>query len=399
MNNKLRTIIFVLGLFLALVVYLDYSKPKPVDWRVSFELKDQIPFGLYVFDQEFEKRSPKTEVNKINTTLYEFLEPHSNFESEDLEYEIDGTIISISDDYNLDDSSTKALLHFVAVGNTAFLSCKSFSEKLRDTLHFNEQPTFNVSDSCKYWVANKKLGQQKFGLNAASNASSFTKIDSATTAVLGYQGNDAKKDVNFVKIKYEKGFFYLHTQPFAFVNYNLLAKNNFEYAEKIISYLPKAPVFWLVKSQNGEVISSSPLRFIMKQPALKWAWFIFIFGMATFLVFNAKRKQRVVPITTPLSNTTVEFAKTIGNLYLQEGDHQTIINKKIIYFLEKTRADYLLDTSILNEKFIERYHNKSGKNLDDIANAVRLIKFHQKQVHQSIADDLIDLNKAIEKIT
>ena len=53
------------------------------------------------------------------------------------------------------------------------------------------------------------------------------------------------------------------------------------------------------------------------------------------MIFNAKRRQRVVPIINPLPNTTLDFTKTIGNLYYQEGNHQNIVDKKIIYFLEK----------------------------------------------------------------
>ena len=116
------------------------------------------------------------------------------------------------------------------------------------------------------------------------------------------------------------------------------------------------------------------------------------------MIFNAKRKQRVVPIIQPLQNTTVDFAKTIGNLYYQEGNHQNIIDKKIIYFLEKIRHDYLIETTTLDENFITKFHLKSGKNIDDIKNVVQLINYQRTTYHQSIEDDLIELNNAIEKI-
>ena len=119
-------------------------------------------------------------------------------------------------------------------------------------------------------------------------------------------------------------------QPASFTNYYLLNNKEFIYAEKVLSYLPKGNLFCLSKSQNGEQISESPMRYIFSQPSLKWAWLVFIFGMLFFMLFNAKRKQRIVPIIAPLQNTTVDFTKTIGNLYYQEGEHQNIINKKII---------------------------------------------------------------------
>lgn len=140
------------------------------------------------------------------------------------------------------------------------------------------------------------------------------------------------------------------------------------------------------------------MRYILSQPALKWAWYIFLIGMLIFLFFNAKRKQRVVPILKPLANTTIDFTKTIGNLYYQEGDHNNIIDKKIIYFLEKIRNEYLIDTAKLDDHFIQKLHHKSGKKLEDIQNVVSLINAYRKNNYLSIEDDLLKINNAIEKV-
>jgi hypothetical protein len=190
----------------------------------------------------------------------------------------------------------------------------------------------------------------------------------------------------------------LHTQPAAFTNYHILKENHSEYLEKIVSYIPKGKIFWAIDKINGESVSSSPMRFILSNPALKWAWYLFLIGMVFFMIFNAKRKQRIVPIVKPLQNTTVDFTKTIGNLYYQEGDHQNIINKKIIYFLERVRNEFLIETNTLDENFIKKLHLKTGKNIEDIENVVRLINYQRRSYHQSIEDDLIEINNAIEKI-
>ena len=71
------------------------------------------------------------------------------------------------------------------------------------------------------------------------------------------------------------------------------------------------------------------------------------------MIFNAKRKQRIVKVVKPLENTTVAFTKTIGNLYYETKDHNNLIDKKITYFLEYIRRVYYLDTQMLNEKFIK----------------------------------------------
>ena len=57
-----------------------------------------------------------------------------------------------------------------------------------------------------------------------------------------------------------------------------------------------------------------------------------------------------------------------------------------------------MDTTILNDDFIKKLHQKSGKSLVDIQNVVFLINAFRKSPHTSIESDLIEINKAIEKI-
>ena len=79
-----------------------------------------------------------------------------------------------------------------------------------------------------------------------------------------------------------------------------------------------------------------------------------ILGGLILLSFNAKRKQRIVPVEEPLRNTSLDFVKSIGNLYLQEGDFHDMMAKKAQYFLNKVRMDLLIDTQNLDEEFTKK---------------------------------------------
>ena len=386
-------------LLLGGIIYLDYIKPKPIDWSETYNLKDKIPFGLYVFDHESEKLLPKNSIKKIDKTIYEFLEPQYDYDSLVENYECEGTLFYINNNFDLDNESTQEMLYFVSKGNSAFLSCKNFNSKLEDSLHIFCSQEFQVTEKNDVWLTNKAFGNLKTNLDLGASATFFTKIDTATTTVLGYQNNKLQKVANFIKVPYYDGFFYLHTQPASFTNYHLLKNNNYLYSQNVLSYLPKDNLYWIANKQDGKAVSNSPLRFVMSQPALKWGWYLIIFGLLFFIIFNVKRKQRIIPIVNPLVNSTVDFTKTIGNLYYQEGNHQNIIDKKIIYFLEKIRSDYAIDTTILDDKFALKYHLKSGKDLADIQNVVRLLNYHRRQLHESVENDLVQLNNAIEKIT
>ena len=396
MNNTIKIYIVFFILFLAGIIYIDAVKPKPVNWFPSYDLTKKDPFGLYVLDKESSDLFTENKIQKVIKTLYEFF--NSENALVDVEYDYRGSIFLVSEKYNLDSKSNKELFYFVGDGNTAFISCKNFPEMLMDSLNFSIDSRLQLSDTVNVWMANKNLGSEKYNLNIGAGNIYFSEIDTLTTTVLGYQGKDNKKEINFIKVPYREGYFYLHTQPASFTNYHLLKDNHFEYTEKILSYIPEGNLFWLVKDQNGEIASDSPLRYVLSQPALKWAWLLFLSGMLLFIIFNAKRKQRIVPILKPLTNTTVDFTKTIGNLYYQEGDHQNIINKKIIYFFEKIRNEYLIDTTVLDENFEKKLQLKTGKNIQDIKELVWLIKRINGPYYLCVEEDLIEINNAIEKI-
>lgn len=397
MGKTLKIYIVLLVLLLVAIVVIDNNRPKPIDWTPTFSLKDKIPYGMYVFDNEIGSLLKGQKIRKFNTTPYQYFDSKFDYDTLVNDYRIKGTFLSISKISNLDAASITEICSFVDHGNNAFISSEMMPNALLDSLHLKMDSEYHYSDSIYNWVANKKLGDQKYKITEGVNNNYFSKIDTLNTTILGYQNGDSTR-VNFIKVNYKTGVFYLHTQPVVFTNFHLLKGNQHEYAEKVLSYIPKGKIFWCINDQTGEVISDSPMRYILSQPALKWAWYIFLIGMLIFILFNAKRKQRIVPTIKPLANTTVDFTKTIGNLYYQEGDHNNIIDKKIIYFLEKIRNEYLIETHRLDDDFIKKLHNKSGKDLDDIKNIVSLINAYRKNNYLSIEDDLLQINNAIEKV-
>ena len=158
-------------------------------------------------------------------------------------------------------------------------------------------------------------------------------------------------------------------------------------------------MIWFVKDQTrntGRPVNESALSVIFRYPALRMTWLLFIYGMLLYLVFNARRHQRVVPVVKPLKNTTVEFVQTIGNLYFQEGSTPNILGKKIIYFLDRIRHTYYLDTSRLDDSFALKLQNKSGKDKVLINAILSDIRDFQK-LKTAIPGDLIRLNNLIEE--
>lgn len=393
--KKSSTIYIVLLVVILLFIIVSAALgPKSIDWTPTYATKDKTPLGLYIFDKEASKIFKGDTIEKLSTTPYEFFEDLYDYEKKT--YTVKGSFINIDNENRIDNESAKELLYFADHGNTIFLSMKSFPQVILDSLNIKMDAVTNFKDSIYLSLSEKKPAKSYLFKNGTGETY-FDSIDTEHIKVLGYQGSGKEKHTDFIEVPYGYGRFLLHTQPAAFSNYHLLKDDHYKYAEGVLSYIPKGKVLWHYKKFERGHESDSVFRYILSQQALRWGMWVAIIAFLVFIFFNARRRQRIVPEIAPLKNTTVDFAKTIGNLYFQEGDHHTIIEKKIIYFLEHVRNVYLIDTYSLDKDFVEKLHLKTGKPIEDIEKAVSLIKKHRHEFRSTEAD-VLAINKAIENL-
>jgi len=399
-----KTKIFI-GILIVLVIGLMFNqsnKPKKIDWSPSFNKNYKKPWGAYVLYKELKYTLATNTVISINKTPYEQL----RF---DYDYNKNSNYIFINNRLTIDRESTNELLSYVSYGNNVFLIGQAFPTALRDTLNFktkikllnnysvatNGDETSN--DEIALYLSNKTLNTKKYFYEKGIAQCYFTTLDSLSTTVLGYNNLDGEEQVNFVKIQYGEGFFYLNTQPYAFTNYHLLKENHADYVASILSYIPKGTnVYWDANTKADKETINSPLRFIFSNPALAWAWRLAILGLIVFVIFMAKRRQRIIAIIKPLENTTIAFAKTIGELYYEEGEPKDILFKKINYFLAFIREKYLIDTENIDDNLITKIYLKSGAPEDDVRKLIYHIIYINKK-HINTENDIVVLNKLIEK--
>ncbi|MGV3460993.1 MAG: DUF4350 domain-containing protein [Flavobacterium sp.] len=390
MNRILVICGTLLVCLLALVFYMDAQKPRPVNWQATYGLHHKNPLGLYVFRQEAANIFKGEPITEIDVTPYEFFEPKYSYK--DSTYNARGTFMYVDENIQLDRESVQELLYFADHGNTIFLSGKYFPEMLLDTLGIETTETFSLKDSVTVFSAQR---EKKFLLTKGSGVTGFEQADSLYTALAYQTANNVKKP-NFITVQHGYGQFLLHTQPAAFSNYYLLKDDYSSYAGSILSYIPKGTVYWYSRADEKR-ISGSPLRFIMSQPALKSAFWIALLGLLVFILFNAKRRQRIVPEIPPVRNSTIDFTKTIGNLYYNSGDHHTTIDRMLVYFFERVRNDLKIDTTVLDEAFVEKLSQKSGKPIHYVRQLVTAINIYRVRT-QSNEEDVIEISKAIENI-
>ena len=397
--GKIKIYIFLFVLLLGLLFAIEATKPKPIDWSPSFNRNHKKPWGTYILFRELKNIFKNSDVETVNQTPYERLK-YKFYNKPNDTSNLKKAYFFINDYVNIDKESVNKLLPFVKNGNMVFISATGINSYLKDTLHFKTKYKYfyEINDSVKkeMYLTNKKLQQEKFFFNKGFKGIYLDSLDAKTSTILGYNFFKDKQYTNFARIKYGKGYFYIHMQPYAFTNYHLLKDNHHLYASNVLSYIDTDKILWDANFKSGTDISRSSLRFILSHPPLKWAWRLAWLGIIVFIFFRAKRKQRIVPIINKPENTSIAFAKTIGNMYFNEGKPKDIIDKKITFFLETIRTRYLMDTQKLNAEFIKRLHHKTGVDKEEIERLIFLIVDLQKEENPR-EQKLIILNKLLEK--
>lgn len=390
LDRRSKRVIWIFGIVLLLIALTEVLRPKPIDWRPSYTSTDKIPFGSYVFSEELASLFPNAEIEKVRKDPFEFLSENT--------YLPNSTYVFVNNEVFFDERQVEKILKYVEEGNTFFVSARSVSHILRDSLKLE-----GVAD---YKLLEQELQPTFFNASLISDSlprfkkgvikSTFSKIDTLKTTALGYfeSENPSLEEINYIKIDYGKGRFLLHNLPEAFSNYYLLDGNE-QYTANVLSYIETDHIYWDDYLKSGRKVVTSPMRFVLMQEPLTWAYYVLIGGLLIFVLFKGKREQRIVEVVKPLENTSVEFTRTIGDLYFQHKDFSNIIAKKITYFMETIRSNYYLGTADMSEEFINKLALKSGNSFEKTQQLIRFIEHLKgKSVHSEA--DLLELNKKIE---
>ncbi|WP_370000016.1 DUF4350 domain-containing protein [Winogradskyella sp.] len=397
MDKRSKIALYVIGAVIVFMMIAEVTKPKPLNWRDSYSASDKIPLGCYILFNELETFSDG-EVLTSERTVYEYLKNVDTTTSKSL--------VLINNYLSFDREESKALMDFAEKGNTVFISGNYFYGTIVDSLNVSVVRQYNdfFKKESEHKFTSPSLKKNNRLFKDVIENSHFSSLDTLNTTILGtvtLADDDGIEEThpNFIKIDVgEKGGqFVMHTNPFAFTNYHLML-DKADYAATVLSYLPKQQIIWDNNYKSGRKVITSPLRFILSNKALKWAFYISMFGLILFVIFRGKRTQRIIPVINKLENATVDFTRTIGELYYQHGDYTNIVQKKIRFFLEFVRSNYYLNTNQLNQSFIEKLAVKSSNTKEDAKALVDYLVFLKSKA-QHTEQELIELNKKIEHFT
>jgi hypothetical protein len=399
MTTKFKIISGGLLFLFAVLIYLESTEKSPINWFPSYAHSDKIPYGTYVLYNSLEERLEKDQLKEVNQPPYVFLRDSSAV--------VQGTYFFINNFISFDDAEADQMLDWVAQGNTLFVATTSVGKRILDTLHLDTQTYYDLDNLQRkplFQLSNPSLKREHaYYIDLEIGAAAFNEIDTLETVVLG-EFDLSKEDtlsmeepkIHFISQAFGKGKILIHLMPEAFTNYAMLRDDNYKYVEGVLNYLPTdGPIYWDNHYNNGKTTQTSPLYVFLNNRYMKWAYYMLILGVLLWVFFEGKRKQRAIPIATPLPNKTIEFTETIAGMYLDKKDHTSIAYHQINYFFDFARSEYYVHTGKRDADFLHKVHLKSGKSQEQTAQLFKYIEdiLAMGSVSQ---EQLLRLNKLIE---
>jgi hypothetical protein len=207
-------------------------------------------------------------------------------------------------------------------------------------------------------------------------------------------GTSHSQGSNILEIKLGEGTIYLHSTPIVFTNAQFDKPEIFNYVESVFNDIEYDHIYWdelafqfLNAENEGYGLSDkSYFEYIFNNKALKMAFYFFLVGLMVFLIVGIKRKYNAIQIVDPLTNSSIDFSKTIARLYWLNPNHRKMADQKMKMFLFEVRNRYGLTTYVLDDEFKLKFKSKSGvseKHINRLFDAYNLAR-HSNSIHEDV---------------
>lgn len=426
-----RNFLFAMLVLFVLFCLLQVNLPKKFVWSPTFSHVDKQPFGCFVFDSVLTQSLPNG-YHVTKKTFFQLDQEHAkekisvlmvvdqqDLKQLDVKYlcniaRCGGKVMvvassSFDDGRNADTVVVDELertfkvriedgMYFSLRGILAGL--KAHDNDMYDTIYWNNRETMYAAQSYRMFYnmvggtlfvdSVPKVKRLAYTLSTTGYdykldslyVGDFTGFDTIVDEKERIERIDTfaiKKVPTAVSVPYGKGEVIFVSSPLLFTNYGMLEGNTSVYIFRLMSYLADLPVYRTeayVKTDAMLVAEQSPFREFIKRPPLRWALYLALLGVVLFMIFTARRRQRVIPIMSKPANRSLEFIQLIGTLYYQRKDHVDLVRKKFKLFAEELRKTAGVDISDVNTDDREYLllAEKTGMNSDRLKKVIRQIR-------------------------
>lgn len=426
-----RNFLFAMLVLFVLFCLLQVNLPKKFVWSPTFSHVDKQPFGCFVFDSVLTQSLPNG-YHVTKKTFFQLDQEHAkekisvlmvvdqhNLKQLDVKYLCNiarrgGKVMvvassSFDDGRNADTVVVDELERTfkVRIEDGTYFSLRGILSGLKahdndmyDTIYWNNRETMYAAQSYRMFYnmvggtlfvdSVPKVKRLAYTLSTAGYdykhdslyVGDFTGFDTIVDEKERIERIDTfaiKKVPTAVSVPYGKGEVIFVSSPLLFTNYGMLEGNTSVYIFRLMSYLADLPVYRTeayVKTDAMLVAEQSPFREFIKRPPLRWALYLALLGVVLFMIFTARRRQRVIPIISKPANRSLEFIQLIGTLYYQRKDHVDLVRKKFKLFAEELRKTAGVDISDVNTDDREYLllAEKTGMNSDRLKKVIRQIR-------------------------
>lgn len=426
-----RNFLFAMLVLFVLFCLLQVNLPKKFVWSPTFSHVDKQPLGCFVFDSVLTQSLPNG-YHVTKKTFFQLDQEHAkekisvlmvvdqqDLKQLDVKYLCNiarrgGKVMvvassSFDDGRNADTVVVDELERTfkVKIEDGMYFSLRGILSGLRahdndmyDTIYWNNRETmyaaqpyrmfYNMVGGTLFVDSVPKVKRLAYTLSTAGYdykldslyVGDFTRFDTIVDKKERIERIDTfaiKKIPTAVSVPYGKGEVIFVSSPLLFTNYGMLEGNTFVYIFRLMSYLADLPVYRTeayVKTDAMLVAEQSPFREFIKRPPLRWALYLALLGVVLFMIFTARRRQRVIPIMSKPANRSLEFIQLIGTLYYQRKDHVDLVRKKFKLFAEELRKTAGVDISDVNTDDREYLllAEKTGMNSDRLKKVIRQIR-------------------------
>ncbi|WP_316846559.1 DUF4350 domain-containing protein [Pedobacter psychrodurus] len=361
-----------------------YNKPTPTNWAPTYAAKDKIPYGTFILYNRIKDILPNSNIQQAKTAIYNTIKGKKFTKT---------AYLIVAQKAEISKTDFEQLVKYMQSGNDVFIASYELG-KIEKDLKIQTSTSMSAEGSNLNFTNPNLKTEANYGFERGIGSQYFSKVDTTKTTILGVNANGQP---NFIRYRYGKGNLYLIAEPGFYTNFNLLDKYGAEYAAKTLSYLQGNnqlifdEYFALQKNATTDV-----LRVFFKHPELEFAYYLSIFSLIVFVLYDIKRRQRIIPIADPLSNSSLAFVHVVGSVYYHERNNLDIALKKINYFMEYLRARYYLKTNEIDSTFAQLLMEKTG--INEALSKTLTRHFMQTPSMADMSDtQLINLNESIEQ--
>lgn len=301
-----------------------------------------------------------TDTLSVEEEIIEF-EEDENSDYDDNDYSVDSVALDTTSIYETTTIASNSTVSIDTVFSGTELS-QVFANKISTTIL---SPLPHAKKSYRFEAHEREYSF----INSTSNTYEWKGISTRTAIDSSCVGLSVINDTlhNFIKISYGKGSIYVFTTPILLTNYFVKTKDGLSHAEEILSVLSNGKIYWdevpvYSRNENSESKRHAPtiLKYILTNESLRWAWYLLLATVLVYIVFESKRKQRIIPVMESVSNTSIEYVQTTGRLYAQIGNHRKLIQLNMKLFLSTIQQKYGVKADLDKPTSIEWLSIKTG---------------------------------------